>query len=509
MANLDTSETTAGNRRRVHTEVERKYDVDADRVMPRLDGTGPVVTARQQEPFVLRAQYFDTADRVLSRARITLRRREGGADEGWHIKLPAAVGRTEIQTPLTASHTVPTEVRESVFAWIGRAPLESLAELETSRQITRVADADGRVLAEIADDLVTAYDQRIGRQRCWREWEVELVDTSGDEGEAIFAAIEERLSAAGARPAATASKLARATGGPTVPRGSEFADGREVTLAALRGLVAEFRAIDGRVGRGDAQAVYSLHRKTCRLRAVLAASRSILQPAATDPIRAQLRWLEDALAAAVEGELLVARLHQDLAPDDAAASGLAATLLGESERSSVLARKRVSRIVRGERYRALLGAVDALLAAPPLTAGAQQSVTILVRNSIRADYLRALRASRHAAHSSGQARHDLRRAALRLHDVVLAWRVVVPDVCAPEQRRAGELGWELAEAVGEERAALVACELLEAEVRRPYPAGVFAKASDLSTAWINQARRARSAATAAERALTTLVSSFS
>jgi hypothetical protein len=37
----------------------------------------------------LEAVYFDTSDLRMLQSGVTLRRREGGLDEGWHLKLPA------------------------------------------------------------------------------------------------------------------------------------------------------------------------------------------------------------------------------------------------------------------------------------------------------------------------------------------------------------------------------------------------------------------------------------
>ena len=71
------------------------------------------------------------------------------------------------------------------------------------------------VVAEFVDDLVRATDLRRGVRREWREWELELgpaapVDPAGRE--ALFAAAEQAIFAAGGREAASGSKLARALG---------------------------------------------------------------------------------------------------------------------------------------------------------------------------------------------------------------------------------------------------------------------------------------------------------
>jgi uncharacterized protein YjbK len=49
----------------------------------------------------LEAVYYDTADLALAAGRITLRRRTGGDDAGWHLKFPAGSGELqEVRLPL-------------------------------------------------------------------------------------------------------------------------------------------------------------------------------------------------------------------------------------------------------------------------------------------------------------------------------------------------------------------------------------------------------------------------
>src|SRR3954449_1395218 len=84
----------------VQGEVEKKYVADDRFELPPLTelmaeakgrrdgGIAPVVEgepARQR----LEATYFDTADLRLASAGLTLRRRTGGDDAGWHLKIPA------------------------------------------------------------------------------------------------------------------------------------------------------------------------------------------------------------------------------------------------------------------------------------------------------------------------------------------------------------------------------------------------------------------------------------
>ncbi|MGW2546847.1 CYTH domain-containing protein [Kitasatospora sp. NPDC001574] len=67
-------------------ERERKYD--GGRPLRRFEDLPGVARVVPGEPHDLDAVYYDTPDLRLLRRRITLRRRAGGQDAGWHLKLP-------------------------------------------------------------------------------------------------------------------------------------------------------------------------------------------------------------------------------------------------------------------------------------------------------------------------------------------------------------------------------------------------------------------------------------
>ena len=71
-----------------HLETEQKYDATADFILPDLNGLDGRAKATGRHRYYLSATYFDTEDLDLIKNRITLRRRVGGPDEGWHLKLP-------------------------------------------------------------------------------------------------------------------------------------------------------------------------------------------------------------------------------------------------------------------------------------------------------------------------------------------------------------------------------------------------------------------------------------
>ena len=190
-----------------HLEIETKFDVPLPFAVPELTGVDGVASADAPAEHRLEAQYFDTADLRLAGARITMRRRTGGPDDGWHVKLPASGdARRELHFPLgRATRRPPKAVAAPLAGVLRGAPPVAVAQLRTRRVVTLLRDADGRPLAEVADDAVSATrlsgpDGTV-EVRSWREVEVELVQGDRD----LLARVGERLVAAGAERTARAS----------------------------------------------------------------------------------------------------------------------------------------------------------------------------------------------------------------------------------------------------------------------------------------------------------------
>ena len=86
---------------RKYTEVERKFEVVESTVSPSFEGLSSVARVERSPSQQLDAVYFDTPGRDLAAHDVTLRRRTGGADAGWHLKLPAGPdARTEVRAEL-------------------------------------------------------------------------------------------------------------------------------------------------------------------------------------------------------------------------------------------------------------------------------------------------------------------------------------------------------------------------------------------------------------------------
>ena len=143
------------------TEIERKFDVDETAVTPSFDGLTSVAQVDALPVQTLDAVYYDTAGHDLARHRITLRRRTGGVDAGWHLKLPAGDNapdaRTEIRLPLDGAGDVPADLRDIVLAlqWL---------ELPFERIDAGAAFELLQAFALIHDDVMDGADRRRGVQ---------------------------------------------------------------------------------------------------------------------------------------------------------------------------------------------------------------------------------------------------------------------------------------------------------------------------------------------------------
>jgi len=198
-----------------HLETEQKYDAAADFVLPDLSGLDGRAKATGRHRYYLSATYFDTEDLALIKNRVTLRRRVGGPDEGWHLKLPVRKDtRQEVRLPLSAGEagTVPAQLAAQVEDITAGRPLHPIAILDTERTVVTLTGQADEPLAEVADDLVTArrLDVPGAEPMTWREIEVEAAE--GAEVAGLLEAAGQALREAGARRSASASKLGRLLG---------------------------------------------------------------------------------------------------------------------------------------------------------------------------------------------------------------------------------------------------------------------------------------------------------
>ena len=140
---------------RVRAELEReeKFEVDRGWVLPDVGELVPEGGRVIEDVRRLESTYFDTPERRLLEFGVTLRRRVGGGETGWQLKVPAGSARTELQSKSTRP-TIPKDLSGAVAGLRGDRELLPVASVSTTRTARRVVDADGEVLFEIADDDV-------------------------------------------------------------------------------------------------------------------------------------------------------------------------------------------------------------------------------------------------------------------------------------------------------------------------------------------------------------------
>jgi CHAD domain-containing protein len=385
----------------VHREVELKYAADDDLELPSLvelvvdaaessaPGGVPLSDGVAAE-HRLEAVYFDTADLRLAAAGLTLRRRTGGEDAGWHLKLPAGTAtRTEIRLPPgrvppgRTPRTVPDQLQSMVWARTLGRPLQPVARITTERTLRRLSDPTGQVLVEVADDRVTAQrltsrdgtGEVVSAPIRWREIEVEL----GDGAAELVEPLDARLRRCGLRTAA-GSKLAhvldgarpeprtRAMGAGARRRWTAKSSAGEVVLAHIREQVAQVQAQDLPVRLDAPDAVHKMRVATRRLRSALSTFKPLFDPDVVRPLREELKWLAGELGAARDAEVMRDRVRTAV---DAQAAEMPARAGAEAAQEELdtayrTAHDRVITELDSDRYHQILTSLQQLVEQPPL-----------------------------------------------------------------------------------------------------------------------------------------------
>ncbi|MCX5245992.1 CYTH and CHAD domain-containing protein [Streptomyces sp. NBC_00201] len=382
-------------------EIERKYESD-DSGLPDLTGVAGVASVVDKGVAHLDATYYDTPDERLAAAAITLRRRTGGSDAGWHLKFPVAPDvRDEIRAPL--SDTVPRVLAGLVRSRVRDAELQPVVRLLSDRDVRDLVDAEGRLLAEVSVDAVRA--ERLtgdGGSAQWTELEVELADG----GDPIFLdKVDKRLRKAGVRPSASASKLARALmetaprkKGTKKQRAKQQAAKKQMpkapetagdhVLAYLREQRDAIVALDPAVRQDTYDSVHRMRVATRRMRSAFRSYAKVLDRTVTDPIGEELKWLAGELGVDRDAEVLTERLT-------AAFDELPRTLLHGPVRTRLRtwmsarrggSRRRLTGVLDSKRYLVLLDRLDALVADPPLLEAAAGAPEMVIAKAVRKDF---------------------------------------------------------------------------------------------------------------------------
>ncbi|MBX8687073.1 CHAD domain-containing protein [Mycobacterium sp. 20091114027_K0903767] len=401
-----------------YTEIERKFAVTENTVSPSFEGLLAVAEVVRTGTQHLDAVYFDTPDRDLAAHRITLRRRTGGSDAGWHLKLPAGVDtRTEVRAPLgTATDTVPEDLRDIVLAIVRDRPLSPVARISTQRSVEVLHGDDGTGLAEFCDDRVTASAVG-GEEQRWREWELELL--TAEMPDDLMDRLANRLADAGAEPAGHGSKLAKVLGTDTAPAPAPPADPVHRAIAEqIEALLVWDRAV-----RADAyDSVHQMRVTTRKIRSLLQESKDAFGLDDDGWVLDELRALAAVLGVARDAEVLAERYQHalDEMPAELIRGPVRQRLVEGANRRYAAGWRRSLLAMRSQRYFRLLDALEELVnAEQPESADASKSSV-----SIDAAYKRVRKAAKTAAAADSDAEasaeekdealHRIRKGAKRL-----------------------------------------------------------------------------------------------
>ncbi len=454
----------------VHREIERKYDVSQDAELPPLGELPSVASVPAPAELSLGAVYFDTPDLALARAGISLRRRTGGDDAGWHLKRPLGNGdREESRHPLgRATRSVPAALRNQVRVHTRAQILKPVASIDTRRTVHRLLDPAGAVLAEVCDDSVSARSIAPGGAATvtgWREWEVELAEGSRD----LLDVIEAELRQAGAAPAAGPSKLARVLESRlpgeehavrTVP--SRRGPAAAVLHTHLHNEIAELKLRDPQVRQDKPDSVHKMRVATRRLRSTLATFRPLVDREITDPLRQELKWLAGILGDARDAEVMRARLALMIAeqPSELVIGPVARRVDKEMRAAYRTAHARVVDALDSARYFDLLDGLDALDTAPPWTASAEEPAGEVLPVRVRRDWKRLRKQADSIDAAMPLERdhqlHELRKAAKRVRYAAEA----LESVFGQDAKALAKAAKNMQEPLGDHQDSVVLRELL-------------------------------------------------
>ncbi len=446
-------------------EIETKYDVAPDFVLgdpAALAGPDASVDTRTVE---LTSAYYDTAEQNLRRSYLTLRRRTGDTDTGWHLKVPGAGFRTELHWPLAGNDAPPNELLGLIRPFTGDAPLQQTVTLHTTRTAHRISAPDGRLIFEVADDevRVTPDGVPVATPR-WREVEVEL-GPAGTPADLKRAA--ELLNKRGAFASRAGSKLQRAlTGLPPTQPGADTA--AAVLAQYLRtqcdAMTAGHFAISLKPfepsGTSEPhEAIHQTRVATRRLCAELRMFSPMFQDESAARLQAELAWFAAELGEVRDREVLRSRLAR--AVDDLPAF-LVVGPVAERIDEVLLAELRqhaeaLLATMRDERYRVLVRDLAGWREQPAFSAAAQEPARVLAEQVAAAEHKLAKRMKRAAVKQAPpEELHAARKAGKRARYAAEAAAPALGKRASKLARRAANLQTLL----GEHQDAIVATELL-------------------------------------------------
>lgn len=449
-------------------ETEQKYDAGPSAPLPELVEIPGVERVADPVSDHLEAVYFDTPTLALAARFITLRCRTGGADHGWHLKLPDGDNRRrELRAPLGQPDTVPEELAGHLHVYTRGEALVPIARLTTQRTTHRIYGPGGEHLADFADDRVHAETlQPAHTEQHWREWEIERVHGAAR----LFAAAEATLAAAGAARSSYSSKLARALGeawpaecvrGTRTPRKKGPAS--DVVTAYLDERITELFNYDPGVRLETPDAVHQMRSATRRARSALATYRPLFDKPTVKKLAEELKWLARILGQTRDAEVMRERLRNHLSdlPEDDRTRLIGATIEQELETAYNTGYRKTLAALDSGRYHRLLTDLESFRDQPPVAPGASRPAGTLTARLVDKTSKRLKRAQKAVKRAPSRgardaALHQVRKDAKRLRHAAES----VTPIHGKRSRKLAKAAKRLQQILGDHQDSVLARDLL-------------------------------------------------
>ncbi|HEY9289996.1 MAG TPA: CYTH and CHAD domain-containing protein [Microlunatus sp.] len=356
-----------------YVEIEEKFDVGEDWSLPKIASLAPAGGSVVQETFTLDNTYFDTATAGLRLFGVTLRRRVGGSETGWQLKVPSGTSRIELQSG-ARSKSVPNAIADAVRGLLAGEAVVPVAHLVTTRTAYRILAADQQLVLEIADDSVESLPvDDDGEVRSWRQIEVEAGPAVKKKSLKQAAKL---LRSAGATPSIHKTKLDEALGDLPASHGAGSG-----TLGELVGAYIAAQCVDLAVNdvglRTEDDLVHKTRVAVRRLRSTLRIFDDLFEPDAAAELDHELVWYADLLGHVRDRDVLARRLTAHIAalPSDQIRGQAQEKIMTTLDQDREAAGRSLTDGMASSRYQRLITSLRSWRTSPPFTERAESKST--------------------------------------------------------------------------------------------------------------------------------------
>ena len=329
-------------------------------------------------PRLFTSTYFDTVDFRLARLGVTLRRRTERHRALWQLNLPRQTARLELEMA-SGRPSPPAPLEDLLFALLRREPLTAVAKLQTRRSGVRVQH-DDKPVADVVIDRVRIFN---ARRVTGHLSEVGVELRSGKEKD--LAAIVRTLREAGAYNGDARAKVFQALNlnfsDSCLPESAPFPERlKNILQKQVRDILLHDPGT--RLGQ-DPEELHQMRVGIRRFRALLRASRVLLEPEWYASLQEELRWLGTMLGTVRDQDVLLEQLYMETHVLPPAERKIFERLLTTFETHRSQARRQLLDALCSDRYVEILGRLEQAAQAPALRDAPESSLRRLAAQEFK------------------------------------------------------------------------------------------------------------------------------